>query len=141
MRDTMLHESFYLAQRETRSGSLFIPKQLYGIPYTSLRKAPSNMVKRGPHNLGALLVLICQVLFLAAFGFGWETVERNRWMQAILAFSMLFGLILSLGFYGMWRKSKDDVDLGTFLRTNPIYLAVAIATVGEIATILLVPIG
>jgi hypothetical protein len=99
------------------------------------------MLIRGAHNLGALVVLFFQIIFLAAFAVSSDIVEHNRWFQIILSFSMLFGLILSLGFYGMWRNRKDEVDLGTFLRTHPIYLAVAIATAGEIATIILIPIA
>jgi hypothetical protein len=37
-----------------------------------------------------------------------------------IAFSLLFGLILRLGFFGgTWNQFKDDVGLWAFLNTNP----------------------
>lgn len=72
------------------------------------------------------------------FAFAEDLVRQSKWVSALFGFSFLFGLILSLGFYGMWRERRDELSLFSFLQTDPIYLAVAIATAGQAASILLV---
>jgi hypothetical protein len=98
------------------------------------------MYKLKQYHPGVLAVLSSQLVCLAAFA--WETngLTHNKWVQVLLGFSLLAGLILSLGFFGTWLKFKDDVKLHVFLSANPIYSAIAVATLGEVATILLVPL-
>ena len=75
------------------------------------------------------------------FAFAEDLVRHSKWVGALFGFSFLFGLILSLGFYGMWRERSDELSLLRFLQANTAYLAVAIATAGEAASILLVKPG
>ncbi|KAA1001758.1 hypothetical protein FVF58_38795 [Paraburkholderia panacisoli] len=97
------------------------------------------MYKLEQYHPGVLAVLFSELICLAAFA--WETNApiHNKWVEVLLGFSLLSGLILSLGFFGTWLKFKDEVKLNSFLSANPIYSAIAIATLGEVATILLVP--
>lgn len=75
------------------------------------------------------------------FAFAEDLIWQSKWVGALFGFSFLFGLILSLGFYGMWRQRSDELSLLRFLQVHPLYLAVVIATAGEAASILLVKSG
>jgi len=81
------------------------------------------------------------LLCLSAFAFSPESLDHNKWLSAAIAFSLLFGLILSLGFFGTWNQFRDDIGLWTFLNTNPVESAVAIAAAGEAIAILAKPLG
>ncbi|MFT4506592.1 hypothetical protein [Caballeronia sp. 15711] len=93
------------------------------------------------YHPGLLVVLAAQLLCLSAFAFSPHSLDHNKWLSAAIAFSLLFGLILSLGFFGTWNQFRDDVGFWTFLNTNPVESAVAIAAAGEVVTILLIPLG
>jgi hypothetical protein len=106
----------------------------------------SRMSRSFTHNgiqyhPGVLAVLASQLLCLSAFAFGAEGVAGDKWLSLPIAFSVLFGLILSAGFCGTWSQFRDDIDLWTFLNTNPVESAVAIATVGEALAILMQPLA
>jgi hypothetical protein len=99
------------------------------------------MSKCNQFHPGVVIVLCCQLVCLGSFACAADSIGHSKWLGGILGFSFLFGLILSVGFFGDWAKVKDEVDLLTFLGSNPLYLTVAIATIGEMMTILLVPPG
>ncbi|EDZ99873.1 hypothetical protein BH160DRAFT_4798 [Burkholderia sp. H160] len=96
------------------------------------------MKKNNRQHLAVLVVLIFQIAFLAMFAFAEPVVRHNRWVGAGFGFSFLFGLILSVGFLGMWRTRTGDSDFFGFLLANPVDLAVVIATVGQLVAILVV---
>ena len=98
------------------------------------------MHKSNQCHPGVLVVLCCQLVCLGTFAYAADSIGHSKWLGGILGFSLLFGLILSVGLFGAWTKVKDEVDLRTFLGTNPLYSAVAVATIGEMVTILLVPL-
>jgi hypothetical protein len=92
------------------------------------------------YHPGVILVLASQLLCLCVFAFAAEPVSHDKWLSVPIAFSVLFGPILSLGFFGTWSRFRDDIDLWTFLNTNPVESAVAIATAGEALSILMGPL-
>ncbi len=112
-----------------------------GNRYERSRMSRSFTYKGIQYHPGVLVVLAVQLLCLSAFAFVPDGLNHNKWLPAAIAFSMLFGLILSLGFVGTWNQFRDDVGLWTFLNTNPVESGVAIATVGEALAILLQPLG
>jgi hypothetical protein len=87
------------------------------------------------------VVLLCQIACLTMFAFAEDLIRQSKWVGAFLGFTFVFGLILSLGFYGMLRERSDELSLFRFLQAEPVYLAVAIATAGQAASILLVKSG
>jgi hypothetical protein len=93
------------------------------------------------YHPGVLAVLASQLLCLSAFAFGADGIVHDKWLSLPIAFSLLFGLILSLGFFGTWSEFRDDIDLWTFLNTNPVESAVAIAAAGEALAILMQPLA
>jgi hypothetical protein len=96
------------------------------------------MEKNDQQQFAVLVVLIFQIAFLTAFALAEHVVRHNRWVSAGFGFSFLFGLILSVGFFGMWRSRVADSDFLGFLLANPVHLAVVIATAGQLLAILLV---
>jgi hypothetical protein len=96
------------------------------------------MKKNNQQHLAELVVLIAQIVFLAVFALAEHVVRHNRWVAAGFGFSFLFGLILSVGFFGMSRARAADSTFFGFLLANPVDLAVVIATAGQLAAILLV---
>ena len=96
------------------------------------------MEKNNQQQFAVLVVLILQIAFLATFALAEHVVRHNRWVSAGFGFSFLFGLILSAGFFGMWRLRADDSDFLRFLLANPVELAVVTATAGQLVAILLV---
>lgn len=112
-----------------------------GNRYERSRMSRSYTYKGVQYHPGLLVVLAVQLLCLSAFAFSPDNLDHNKWLSAAIAFSLLFGLILSLGFVGTWNQFRDDVGLWTFLNTNPVESAVAIAAAGEVVTILLIPLG
>ena len=112
-----------------------------GNRYERSRMSRSFTYKGVQYHPGILLVLAAQLLCLSAFAFSPAILDHNKWLSAAIAFSLLFGLILSLGFAGTWNQFSDDVSLWTFFNTNPVESAVAIATAGEVLAILLIPLG
>jgi hypothetical protein len=112
-----------------------------GNRYERSRLSRSFTHKGIQYHPGLLAVLAVQVLCLSAFAFAPGTLDHNKWLSAAIAFSLLFGLILTLGFFGTWNDFKDDVGLWTFLNTNPVESAVAIATAGEVLAILMQPLA
>jgi hypothetical protein len=105
-----------------------------GLEQSNFRQLMNNNYQQ----LVVSVVLASQVAFLALFAFAEHVVRYNRWIGAGFGFSFLFGLILSVGFLGAWRQRASDQGLFGFLLASPAELAVAIATVGQIAAILLV---
>ncbi len=99
------------------------------------------MKKRNWQHGFVSVVLSCQIACLTMFAFAEDLVRQNKWVGALFGFSFLFGLVLSLGFYGMWRERSDELSLFRFLQANPVFLAVAIATAGQTASILLLKPG
>ena len=83
-----------------------------------------------------LVVLASQIACLTMFAFAEEFVERSKWMGAWFGFSFLFGLVLTRGYIGMWRNQNDEAGVVRFFLKNPTYLAVAIATLGQLVAIL-----
>lgn len=112
-----------------------------GNRYERSRMSRSFTYKGVQYHPGILVVLATQVLCLSAFAFSPASLNHNQWLSAAIAFSLLFGLILSLGFFGTWNQFRDDVSLWTFLNTNSVESAVAIATAGEALAIWLIPLG
>ena len=112
-----------------------------GNRYERSRMSRSFTHKGVQYHPGILVVLAVQLLCLSAFAFSPDSLNHNKWLSAGIAFSLLFGLILSLGFFGTWNQFRDDVGLWTFLNTNPVDSAVAIATAGEVLAILLKRLG
>jgi hypothetical protein len=112
-----------------------------GNRYERSRMSRSFTHKGIQYHPGVLAVLASQLLCLSAFAFGADGVAHDRWLSLPIAFSLLFGLILSLGFFGTWSQFRDDIDLSTFFNTNPVESAVAIATVGEALAILMQPLA
>ncbi|MBB5407609.1 MULTISPECIES: hypothetical protein [unclassified Paraburkholderia] len=96
------------------------------------------MKKNNQQHVVVLVVLISQIAFLAMFAFAEPVVRHNRWLAAGFGFDFLFGLILSVGFVGMWRTRAVDSDFLGFLLANPVDLAIVIATAGQLVAILLV---
>jgi hypothetical protein len=111
-----------------------------GNRYERSRMSRSFTYKGVQYHPGTLVVLAVQLLCLYAFAFSPDSVDHNKWLSAAIAFSLLFGLILSLGFFGTWNQFRDDIGLWTFLNTNPVESAVAIAAAGEVLAILLIPL-
>jgi hypothetical protein len=99
------------------------------------------MKKRNWHHGFVLVVLLCQIACLTMIAFAEHVVRHNKWVGALFGFSFLLGFILSLGFFGMWRQRSDELSLFGLFQAYPVYLAVAIATVGELASMLLVKSG
>lgn len=91
-----------------------------------------------PQHLAVLVVLISQVTLLATVAFAEHIVRHNRLVEAGFGFSFLFGLIVSVGFVGMYRERVVELGFWGFLLANPLHMAVVIATAGQIVTILLV---
>ncbi|HEV7835783.1 MAG TPA: hypothetical protein VGP09_20740 [Caballeronia sp.] len=112
-----------------------------GNRYERSRMSRSFTYKGVQYHPGLLVVLAVQLLCLSAFAFSPASVDHNKWLSAAIAFSLLFGLILSLGFFGTWNQFRDDIGLWTFLNTNPVESAVAIAAAGEALAILAKPLG
>ena len=112
-----------------------------GNRYERSRMSRSFTYKGVQYHPGVLVVLAAQLLCLSALAFSPGSLDHNKWLSAAIAFSLLFGLILSLGFFGTWNQFRDDIGLWTFLNTNPVESAVAIATAGEVLAILLIPLG
>lgn len=94
------------------------------------------MKKNDHQHLAVLVVLVSQAAFLATLAFAEHVVRHSKWVGAGFGFSLLFGLIFSVGFLGMWRACVDDKDFFDFLRANPFHLAVVIATAGQLAAVL-----
>lgn len=99
------------------------------------------MKKRDGHHGFLLVVLLCQIASLTMAAFAEHVVWHNKWVGVVFGFSFLFGLILSLGAFGMWRNHRDESSLLDFFQANPLYLAIALATAGEMATMLLLKPG
>jgi hypothetical protein len=114
-------------------------EQAMGNRYERSRMSRSFTHKGIQYHPGVLLVLASQLLCLSAFAFASDSVGHDKWLSVPIAFSLLFGLILSLGFFGTWSQFRDDIDLWTFLNTNPVESAVAIAAAGEALAILMGP--
>jgi hypothetical protein len=112
-----------------------------GNRYERSRMSRSFTYKGVQYHPGLLVVLAVQLLCLSAFAFSPGSLDHNKWLSAAIAFSLLFGLILSLGFLGTWNQFRDDVSLWAFLNTNPVESAVAIAAAGEAIAILAKPLG
>jgi hypothetical protein len=112
-----------------------------GNRYERSRMSRSFTYKGVQYHPGLLVVLAVQLLCLSAFAFSPGSLDHNKWLSAAIAFSLLFGLILSLGFFGTWNQFRDDIGLWTFLNTNPVESAVAIAAAGEAIAILVKPLG
>ena len=112
-----------------------------GNRYERSRMSRSYTYNGVQYHPGLLVVLGVQLLCLSAFAFSPDSLDHNKWLSAAIAFSLLFGLILSLGFFGTWNQFRDDIGLSTFFNTNPVESAVAIATAGEVLAILLIPLG
>jgi hypothetical protein len=112
-----------------------------GNRYERSRMSRSFTYKGVQYHPGLLVVLAVQLLCLSAFAFSPGSLDHNKWLSAAIAFSLLFGLILSLGFLGTWNQFRDDIGLWTFLNTNPVEAAVAIAAAGEAIAILAKPLG
>jgi hypothetical protein len=108
-----------------------------GNRYERSRLSRSFTYKGIQYHPGMLLVLAAQIVCLAAFSFAPHLLDNEKWLSLTLGFSLLFGLILSLGFFGTWSRFRDDIDLWTFLNTNPVESAIAIATAGEVIAILM----
>ncbi len=108
-----------------------------GNRYERSRMSRSFTYKGIQYHPGVLAVLATQLLCLCVFAFAPESFNHNKWLSAAIAFSLLFGLLLSLGFFGTWNQFRDDVGLWKFLNVNPVESAVAIATAGEALAILL----
>jgi hypothetical protein len=108
-----------------------------GNRYERSRLSRSFTYKGIQYHPGMLFVLAAQIVCLAAFSFAANHLDNDKWLSVTLGFSLLFGLILSLGFFGTWSQFRDDIDLWTFLNTNPVESAVAIATAGEVIAILM----
>jgi len=108
-----------------------------GNRYDRSRLSRSFTHKGIQYHPGELAVLAMQVLCLCVFAFAPDSFNHSKLLSAAIAFSLLFGLLLSLGFFGTWRQFRDEVGLWTFLNTNPVESAVAIATAGEALAILL----
>ncbi|ANB74956.1 hypothetical protein AYM40_21185 [Paraburkholderia phytofirmans OLGA172] len=98
------------------------------------------MYKFRQYHPGVLTTLSCQLICLAAFSWNANASGHEKWLEILLGSSLVAGLILSLGFFGVWLRFKSEVDLHKFLSTNPVYLAIAIATLGEVLTIMLAPL-
>jgi hypothetical protein len=111
-----------------------------GNRYERSRMSRSYTYNGVQYHPGSLVVLGVQLLCLSAFAFSPDSLDHNKWLSAAIAFSLLFGLILSLGFFGTWNQFRDDIGLWTFLNTNPVESAVAIAAAGEVLAILLIPL-
>ncbi|MBN3793226.1 hypothetical protein [Burkholderia sp. Ac-20353] len=94
------------------------------------------MKKNDQRHPAVLVVLASQIACLTIFAFAEEFVEKSKWMGAWFGLSFLFGLILTRGHIGMWRNCSDERSLVAFLMENPTYLAVAIATLGQLVAIL-----
>ena len=95
------------------------------------------MTKNNQQHLAVLVVLIAQIAFLALFALAEHVVRHNRWVGAGFGFSFLFGLILSVGFVGMWRMRAEDSTFFGFLLANPVDLAVVVATAGQLVAMLI----
>jgi hypothetical protein len=111
-----------------------------GNRYERSRMSRSFTYKGVQYHPCVLVVLAVQLLCLSAFAFSPESLNHDKWLSAAIAFSLFFGLILTLGFFGTWNQFRDDIGLSTFFNTNPVESAVAIATVGEVLAILLQPL-
>jgi hypothetical protein len=112
-----------------------------GNRYERSRMSRSFTYKGIQYHPGMILVLASQLLCLSVFAFAGDSVSHDKWLSVPIAFSVLFGLILTLGFFGTWSQFRDDIDLWTFLNTNPVESAVAIATAGEALAILMGPLA
>ena len=112
-----------------------------GNRYERSRMSRSFTYKGVQYHPGMLVVLATQLLCLSAFAFSPGSLNHSKLLSAAIAFSLLFGMILSLGFFGTWNQFRDDVSLWTFLNTNPVESAVAIATAGEALAIWLIPLA
>jgi hypothetical protein len=112
-----------------------------GNRYERSRMARPFSYKGVQYHPGLLVVLAVQLLCLSGFAFSPDSLDHNKWLSGAIAFSLLFGLILSLGFLGTWNQFRDDVSLWAFLNTNPVESAVAIAATGEVLAILAKPLG
>jgi hypothetical protein len=100
-----------------------------------------SMKKRNGHHGFLQVVLLCQIACLTMVAFAEPMVRHSKWVGVVFGFSFLFGLILSLGAFGMWRQRSDASSLLDFFRENPAYLAVALATAGQMASMLLLKPG
>ncbi|HEY1997803.1 hypothetical protein [Paraburkholderia sp.] len=107
-----------------------------GNRYERSRLQRSFTYKGIQYHPGMLVVLASQIVCLAAFSFAANLLSSDKLLSVTLGFSLLFGLILSLGFFGTWSQFRDDIDLRTFINTNPVEAAIAIATAGEVVAIL-----
>ncbi|HEV3422817.1 MAG TPA: hypothetical protein VG105_03340 [Paraburkholderia sp.] len=108
-----------------------------GNRYERSRLSRSFTYKGIQYHPGMLIVLAAQVVCLATFSFAADLLNNDKWLSVTLGFSLLFGLILSLGFFGTWSQFRDDIDLRTFFNTNPVESAIAVATAGEVIAILM----
>jgi hypothetical protein len=95
------------------------------------------MKKRDAHHAFVLIVLLCQIACLTITAFAERVVQHNKWVGVLFGFSFLFGLVLSLGTLGAWLQRGDKSSLLDFLQENPACFAVALATAGEMTTMLL----
>jgi len=100
-----------------------------------------SMKKRDGHHGFVLFVLLCQIACLTMVAFAEHVVRHSKWVGVVFGFSFLFGLILSLGAFGTWRNRSDESSLLDFFQANPAYLAIALATAGEMASMLLLKPG
>lgn len=107
-----------------------------GNRYERSRLQRSFTYKGIQYHPGMLIVLASQVVCLATFTLSANLLNNDKLLSVLLGFSLLFGLILSLGFFGTWSQFRDDIDLWTFINTNPVESAIAIATAGEVVSIL-----
>src|SRR5271156_5571926 len=82
-----------------------------GNRYERSRMSRSFTHKGIQYHPGVLAVLATQLLCLCVFAFAPDSFNHNKWLSAAIAFSLLFGLLLSLGFFGTWTQFRDDVGL------------------------------
>jgi hypothetical protein len=85
-----------------------------GNRYERSRLSRSFTYKGIQYHPGMLIVLAAQVVCLSAFSFAANLLTHDKWLSVMLGFSLLFGLILSLGFFGTWSGRSS-----TPTRSNP----------------------